>query len=65
MTTETVFRSIERHCREEAKAYKNYEPPLKSMTGAKGEARGVLYAFGEIKQMCRMLRRQERKENGK
>jgi hypothetical protein len=64
MTAETVLRRIERHCREERPVYENYQPPAEmrgNRNGAKGEARGVVYALDEIQTLCRTIRKQMKK----
>lgn len=61
MKAETVLRKIERHCREERKVYASYKPPRPSMTGAKAEARGIVWALDEMRDLCRCLRKENKK----
>ena len=64
MTVEQVLRRIERECREDMAALKNYEPHWRPdgtgpvMKGALGEARGVVDKCREIRLLCRKLRRE-------
>lgn len=65
MTIETVLRRIERHCRENERAYLAYRPRWrgnkgKVMQGASGEARGMVASSEEIRMLCRKIRREHR-----
>jgi len=65
MTVEQVLRRIEKECREDVAAHKGYAPRWRGdkgsvMKGAKSEARGVVDKCGEIRTLCRQLRRQHR-----
>jgi hypothetical protein len=67
MTTEKALRRIEKWCREEerlrgVKLTLRGEKGGAPMLGANGEIRGIVMACGEIRALCRALRREHRME---